>query len=291
MSAELKNKVVIVTGGGRGLGRAMALGFARSAAAGIVITAAKSPDQVEAVASEIEHIAGAGRALPLVADVTKREDCERVISETVAKFDTVHVLVNNAGKGQNFIGDDRIPFWQADTDGWAAVVDTNINGPFLMAHAAVSHMRRQNWGRIINITKNRDSMHRPCNSPYGPTKAALEAMTLAWAQDLLDTGVTVNSLSPGGAVDTDFVLPAVRAQAATTGKKYYAADVIVPAAVWLASKQSNGITGCRYIGSRWQNDLPPDEAAEAAREPAIFLPPKRDSILSKPWTVPDTPSK
>ncbi|MEE8286559.1 MAG: SDR family NAD(P)-dependent oxidoreductase, partial [Gammaproteobacteria bacterium] len=95
-------------------------------------------------------------------------------------------------------------------------------------------------------------------------------MTLAWAQDLFDTGVTVNSLSPGGAVDTDFILPAVRARAAETDKKYLAADIMVPAAIWLASEQSDGITGCRYIGGRWRKDLPPQEAAEVAREPAIF---------------------
>lgn len=286
MSAELKDKVIIVTGGGRGLGRAMALGFAGAGAAGVTITAAKSPNQVQAVADEIDQIAGEGRALPVVSNVTSRADCERVVRETMDTFGAVHVLVNNAGKGQNFIGDDRIPFWQADTDGWAAIVDTNINGPFLMAHAVAPHLRQQGWGRIINITKNRDSMHRPRNSPYGPTKAALEAMTLAWAQDLLDTGVTVNSLSPGGAVDTDFVLPVVRAQAAETGKKYFAPDIIVPAAIWLASDQSDGITGCRYIGSKWRDDLPPDSAAEAAREAAIFLPPKRDNVLAKPWTVP-----
>jgi 3-oxoacyl-[acyl-carrier protein] reductase len=264
----------------------MALGFAHAGAAGIAITAASSPDQVRQVAGEIDQIAGESCALPVVADVTVRADCERVVQETIDKFGAVHVLINNAGKGQNFIGDDRIPFWEAETDGWRALVYTNINGPFLMAHAVASPMRQQGWGRIINITKNRDSMHRPRNSPYGPTKAALEAMTLAWAQDLLETGVTVNSLSPGGAVDTDFVLPAVRATAAQTGKKYLSPEVIVPSAIWLASEQSDGITGCRYIGSRWQDGLAPDVAAEAAREPAIFLPPKRDSVLAKPWTMP-----
>ena len=81
-------------------------------------------------------------------------------------------------------------------------------------------------------------------------------------------------------------IAAVRARSAETKKKYFAADVMVPAAIWLASEQSNNITGCRYIGSKWQDDLPPEEAAEAAREPAIFLPPKRDSVLAKPWTVP-----
>ena len=286
MSHALSGKVIIVTGGGRGLGRAMALGFARAGAAGIVITAARSPDQVDAVAKEIEDISGAGTALPIVADVTDQNDCENVAAKAVEKFGTVHILINNAGKGQNFIGNDRIPFWEADPDGWTAIVDTNVNGPFFMARAVVNHMKRQDWGRIINITKSRDSMHRPKNSPYGPSKAALEAMTLAWAQDLLETGVTVNSLAPGGAVDTGFVLPAVRTTAAQTGKKYFPAEIIVPAAVWLASAQSDGITGCRYVGSRWDDTLKPDEAAENAREPAIFLPPKRDSVLKKPWETP-----
>ncbi|MBT5051407.1 MAG: SDR family oxidoreductase [Rhodospirillaceae bacterium] len=290
MTNELAGKIAIVTGGGRGLGRAMALGFAGAGAAGIVVTAARSPDQVEAVASEIEDIAGAGTALPLVADVTDRRACETVAAQAAEKFGSIHILVNNAGKGQNFIGNDRIPFWEADPEGWAEVVDTNVNGPFFMARAVIDHMRRQDWGRIINITKSRDSMHRPKNSPYGPTKAALEAMTLAWAQDLLETGVTVNSLAPGGAVDTAFVLPAVRATAAETGKKYFPADVIVPAAIWLASEQSDGTTGCRYVGSRWNNSVTPDAAAEGAREPAIFLPPKRDSILRKPWQPPKVSS-
>lgn len=286
MSNELKGKVAIVTGGGRGLGRAMALGFARAGAAGVVVTAARSPEQVQAVASEIDEIAGPGTGLAVVADVTDRQACDSVAEKTVQKFSTAHILINNAGKGQNFIGNDRIPFWEADPDGWAQIIDTNVNGPFLMARAIVGKMKDQGWGRIINITKSRDSMHRPKNSPYGPSKAALEAMTLAWAQDLLDTGVTVNSLSPGGAVDTDFVLPAVRATAAQTGKKYFAAEVIVPAAVWLASEQSDGTTGCRYVGSKWDDGLTPDDAAESAREPAIFLPPKRDSILKKPWKEP-----
>lgn len=284
MSVELTGKVAIVTGGGRGLGREIALGFARSGILGIAVTSAKSPKQLQTVTEEIESITGTGHALPFVADVTSLADCQRVAAETKARFGAIHVLVNNAGKGQNFIGDDRIPFWEADTAGWTAIVDTNINGPFMMAYAVARQMIEQGWGRIINITKSRDSMHRPKNTPYGPTKAALEAMTLAWAQDLLDTGVTVNSLAPGGAVDTDFILPAVRARTAQTGKKYFPANIIVPAAIWLASEQSNGVTGCRYIGSKWDPNISLDEAAEAARETAIFVPPKHDSLLSTTWT-------
>jgi len=87
----------------------MALGLARAGAAGITITAAKSPNQVQTIANEIDHIAGAGCALLIVADVTSRADCDRAVKETVDKFGAVHVLVNNADNGQNFIGDKSIP--------------------------------------------------------------------------------------------------------------------------------------------------------------------------------------
>ena len=86
-------------------------------------------------------------------------------------------------------------------------------------------------------------------------------------------------------VDTDFVLPAVRARASETRKHYFPAEIVVPAAIWLASDRSAGITGCRYVGSRWDASLPEDEAAEKARDPAIFLPPVRDTVLTKPWQI------
>lgn len=285
----LEGKIAIITGGGRGLGRAIALGFARAGAAGITITASRSPDEIAAVAAEIEVIAGPGSALPLIADVTDRSACQEAARQTEERFGAVDILVNNAGRGQRSMTDDRAPFWEGNPDGWAEIVDTNVNGPFNMAHSVIRHMLDRGWGRILNVTKSRDSMHRAFGTPYGPTKAALEAMTLAWAQDLTETGVTVNSIAPGGSVDTEFVLPAARARGEKSGKLYMDADVIAPIAVFLASTDADSITGCRYIGKNWRDDLPPLEAAEAAREPAIFLPPKRDSLLIKPWTAPQVP--
>jgi NAD(P)-dependent dehydrogenase (short-subunit alcohol dehydrogenase family) len=85
------------------------------------------------------------------------------------------------------------------------IVDTNVNGPFLMAREVAPHMLKQGWGRIINISMNHETMRRAGFSPYGPSKAALESETIIWAQDLAGTGVTVNSLLPGGAADTGMV--------------------------------------------------------------------------------------
>jgi NAD(P)-dependent dehydrogenase (short-subunit alcohol dehydrogenase family) len=285
-SKPLEGRIAIVTGGGRGLGRAIALAYAGAGAKGIVLTAARHPAEIEAVAAEIDGIAGKGTALPLIADVTDRAACKRAIDRTIERFGAVDVLVNNAGRGQRAMTDDNAPFWEGNPDGWAEIVDTNINGPFNMAHAAIRPMMDRGWGRILNVTKSRDSMHRVNDTPYGPTKAALEAMTLAWAQDLLNTGVTVNSIAPGGSVDTEFVLPASRARGEKSGKLYMDANVIGPLAVFLASDAADGLTGCRYIAKNWRADLRPADAAEAAREPAIFLPPARDSLLTKTWIPP-----
>ncbi|NKB19725.1 MAG: SDR family NAD(P)-dependent oxidoreductase [Alphaproteobacteria bacterium] len=286
MKKPLDGKIAIITGGGRGLGRAMALGYAKAGASGIVITAARNRDQIETVAAEINDITTNNIAVAIQADVTDLNACQETAKATIQQFGRIDVLVNNAGVGQGKMADDRVKFYDGNPAGWAAIVDANINGPFNMAYAVAQTMLQQKSGRILNVSKSRSSMYRPNESPYGPSKAALEAMTLCWAQDLLDSGVTVNSIAPGGAVETEFVLPAVRASASQTGKPYLPAEIIVPPAVWLASNEASEITGCRFIGSKWDSNLPPDHAAEASREPAVFLPPERDGILTKAWEPP-----
>jgi len=283
MKKPLDGKIAIITGGGRGLGRAMALGYAEAGASGIVITAARNRDQIEAVAAEINDITGRDTGIAIQADVTDLNACQAVAKTTTENFGRIDILVNNAGLGQGMMADDRVKFYEGSPTGWTSIIDANINGPFHMAYAVVQTMLQQKSGRILNVTKSRSSMYRPNESPYGPSKAALEAMTLCWAQDLLDSGVTVNSIAPGGAVETEFVLPAVRAKASQTRKPYLPAEIIVPPAIWLASDGSSQITGCRFIGSKWDSNLPPDEAAEVSREPTVFLPPERDGILTKTW--------
>ena len=283
MKKPLDGKIAIITGGGRGLGRAMALGYAEAGASGIVITAARNRGQIEDVAAEINDVAGRNIGIAIQANVTDLNACQEVAQETTENFGRIDILINNAGLGQGMMADDRVKFYEGSPAGWASIIDANINGPFNMAYAVVQTMLQQKSGRILNVTKSRSSMYRPNESPYGPSKAALEAMTLCWAQDLLDSGVTVNSIAPGGAVETEFVLPAVRATASQTRKPYLPAEIIVPPAIWLASDDASEITGCRFIGSKWDSNLPPDEAAEASREPTVFLPPERDGILTKTW--------
>ncbi len=277
---SLEDKVIIVTGGGRGLGRAMALGFARAGALGVTVTSSSSPDEITAVAREIDAIAGQGHGLAMRADVGKWAHCKKVVEQTAATFGALHILINNAARGPRYTSAQRGPFWEADAEGWRGVVDTNINGPFYMAKAAAPHLLAAKWGRIINISKTRDSMHAAKITPYGMSKAALEAATLSWAQDFAGTGVTVNSLAPGGPTDSGFETEDYWREAREAGH-LRPADVMVEPALWLASTQSDAITGCRYIADRWDAGLPLAQAAEGAREPAIFIAPSKYSRQKK----------
>jgi len=267
-TASLEGKVAIVTGGGRGLGHAMTLGLAR-AGASVVVSAARQSDEVRAVADAINTELGARRVLALQADVTRDADCRRLVDEAIAAFGGLHILVNNAGRGMKYVSPTFLTeptrFWEVDSDTWRTIVDTNVNGPFLMAKAAVPHMLRQGWGRVINITMNHETMRRAGFSPYGPSKAALESETVIWAQDLAATGVTVNGLLPGGATDTgmipDGVPDAVRSQLLRP-------EVMVEPLLWLASDASAATTGARLNAARWDAALPAEQAAAAAMENA-----------------------
>jgi len=262
--AELAGKTAIVTGGGRGLGRAMALGLAR-AGANVVITAARGRREIQRVADEAKA-AESGVIRALTADVTSEEDCRSAVSEAIHEFGAIHILVNNAGRGMRFVSEGFLEtptkFWQTDPVVWRMIVDTNVNGPFLMAHAAAPHMIKQRWGRIVNISMNHETMRRAGFSPYGPSKAALESETVIWAQDLAGTGVTVNSLLPGGATDTGMVPADIAPQ---IRRRLLRAEVVVPPLLWLASDMSGGVTGARFVASLWDSSLPPAEAARAAR--------------------------
>jgi 3-oxoacyl-[acyl-carrier protein] reductase len=142
-----------------------------------------------------------------------------------------------------------------------------------MARSAASVLIRSGCGRIVNITTSLPTMQRRANSPYGVSKAAIEAETLIWAKDLEGTGVTVNSLIPGGAADTDFVHAASRAALRAEGRTLLPPSVMVAPIIWLASTLSSGVTGHRFVGKLWDDALPPEQAAGRAREPAVLREP------------------
>jgi 3-oxoacyl-[acyl-carrier protein] reductase len=136
----------------------------------------------------------------------------------------------------------------------------------LLTRIVAPHLLAQGFGRIVNITTSANTMQTRNYSQYGATKTALEAMTIIWAQDFAGTGVTVNSLHPGGQVDTGKIRP-------REGRTPLPVDVLDNAIVWLASKHSDGKTGGRYCGKRWDATLPPDTAAARALDPPVLRAP------------------
>ena len=272
---RLDGRVAIVTGAARGLGRAMAEGLARAGAS--VVLADVDGVALKDAVTAVEAQPGCGPVTAITCDITVPADCERAVAAAAEKFGGLHVLVNNAGKGPLHL--ERAPktkslkFWEADPDIWREIIVTNVNGTFLMARSAVPELIRSGSGRIVNVTTSLPTMQRRANSPYGVSKAAIEAETLIWAKDLEGTGVTVNSLIPGGAADTDFVHAAARVSLRAEGRILLPPSVMVAPIVWLASTLSSGVTGHRFVGKLWDDALPPEQAAGRAREAPVLREP------------------
>src|SRR5258708_15587016 len=272
MSGKLSGMTAIVTGAGRGIARPMALGLAR-AGANVVITAARNRREIDQVAEEAAKIPEVGAIRAMLADVASEANCQRVVNDTLREFGGVHILVNNAGRGMRFVSetffDTPTKFYETDTAVWQMIIATNVNGPFLMARAVAPHMMRQRWGRIVNISMNHETMRRPGFSPYGPSKAALESETIIWAQDLAGSGVTVNSLLPGGATDTGMVPREISLA------RLLDPNIMVPPLLWLVSQSAGNVTGSRFAANLWDSSQPPEQAAEKARSTAGWMVPTR----------------
>lgn len=261
---DLGNRVVVVTGASQGLGMTMALGLAEAGAR--VVLASPDRQNLEKVAARI----GQQHALAVVADISQAEDCRRILNEAIEKFGDLHVLVNNA---RRIIDHKNCPIWEADPHFWQGSIMVNVFGTFLMTRTVLPHMMRQGWGRIVNITTSFDTMQRKNLAPYGVTKAAIEAETIIWAKDLSGTGVTVNSLIPGGACTREG-----RSGPTTRGDTLLQPEVMVPPILWLSSELSDGCSGGRYVGRLWDTSLPPSQAAAKSIEPSVFRSPSQDYL-------------
>lgn len=260
---DLEGKTVLMTGADRGLGRAMSLGLAEQGAR--VVLASPVIDGLKQVAAEIEKIAGPGRALAVKTDITDLASCENCLRASIGEFGALHVLVNNARRLRRDAGKaDQVGhplFWETDPQLYRETVEVNVSGTFFMTRTVTPYFLKQGYGKIINLTTSIRNFYSRRQSPYGVTKAAIDASTYIWAQDLKGTGVTVNALLPGGACDTGDMN-----RDSVPDRNLLPVDVMNPVLMWLCSSRSDGATGWRYNGSLWNASADPDVAAAGCRE-------------------------
>lgn len=263
MQRPLEGKVAIVTGAGStiGLGRAMTLALVGAGArVAMMDVDAKALEQS---ASDAVELGGTHCVLPIVGDVSNREDAESTVHRTIAELGGLHILVNNAGINPRIAGlASGLVFSEIPAETWARTMAVNVNGPFFMARAAVQHMVAEAWGRIIGVTTSLDTMIRA--APYGPSKAAHEALIAIIAREVQGTGVTANVLIPGGAAHTNMVAPD------RDPSDLLSPEVMQAPVVWLASAASDGFNGRRVIAQFWDETLPLGERLEKATAPAAW---------------------
>jgi NAD(P)-dependent dehydrogenase (short-subunit alcohol dehydrogenase family) len=187
MAQTLKDRVAVITGAGKGLGKTFAATLAQEGAHLALI--GRNADTLNAVAAEAKN-AGV-RAEVFTGDVSKEEDVRKIEQQVVSKFPKVHILINNAGINI------RKNVTDFTFDEWTSVINTNLVGAFLMCRSFVPHMRGEGYGRIINLTSIMSHISLPGRTAYSASKAGLLGFTKALALELAPEGITVNGISPG----------------------------------------------------------------------------------------------
>ena len=272
----MEQRVAVVTGGLRGLGRAMALGLAeaghRVAAVGHIesdipaLNAAAAEQQLR------------DRVWPLVADLRQPEECDRIVAETRARFGGLDILVNNAGLTFTYIDPARFRrptiqrFWEVPDEIVHDVIVTNYLAGDRLSRRVAPAMVAQGWGRIVNVTTKLDTMNRVGTHPYGASKAALEMATEVWAKDVEGTGLTINIVNPGAGANTPGMADEMR-QMSRDGRaaRLVEPEEMVPPLLYVVSPEADRVNGMRFDANAWDAALAPVEAARLSGRPAGFV--------------------
>ena len=232
-----KNKIAVVTGASRGIGRSIALALAAQGAT--IVAVDMDQASTEAVVAELQAVGG--KALAVVGNVTVSADVERMIDAATEAFGRVDILVNNAG-----ITRDGLLMRMKDDD-WDAVLDVNLKGAFLCTRAVFKVMSKQRYGRIINIASVVGQMGNAGQANYCASKAGLIGLTKSNAREMAKRNITVNAVAPGfiATAMTDALSDKVRAEltAQIPLERLGSADDIANAVVFLASETAGYITG------------------------------------------------
>lgn len=236
MTLRLKGKVALVTGASRGLGRALALAFAAEGADLVINARTGSSSDLHAVRTEAER--KGARVLAVSADVSVRNDVERLAASALAHFGRVDVLINNASA----LGPTPMPYLSDyPPDAWDDVLRANVTGPFLLTRALIGSMIARGAGTVINVSSDAGVVGYPTWGAYGVSKAALDQLTRTWAAELEGTGVRIVSIDPGS-MDTTMHRAAQPDEDPSTWAR--PEDVVEPF-IWIAAGEGTNISGAR----------------------------------------------
>lgn len=234
----LKGKTAIITGAGRGIGRAIALQFAEHGAK-VVINYRSSITQVEELLQTI--LDSGGKAIAIKADISKEEEAKNLIEEAVSKYKTIDILVNNAG-----INKDNLLMRMSEEE-FDAVMNINLKGTFFCMKHAAKVMLKQRFGKIINISSVVGIAGNIGQANYAASKAGVIGMTKSAARELAKRGITVNAVAPGF-IKTDMTqaLPEKVKEASIAAiplSRYGEASEVAGVVSFLASDAASYITG------------------------------------------------
>jgi len=250
---KLKDRVAIVTGAGRGIGRAIALAFAQEGAN--IIAVSRTSEEIEETVRQIKALNS--NAFALKADVSNQEDVNEIIRSATQNFGKVDILVNSAGI-QGPIG----PVVENNIDQWIKTVHVNLIGTFLCTRAVLPIMIKRRCGKVINLSGGGATSPRPCFTAYAVSKAAVVRFTESIAHEVKEFNIQVNAIAPG-AVNTRMLIQVLAAGDAAGENELAAAkhqletggtppDRAADLAVFLASDESDGLSG-RLISAVWDD--------------------------------------
>jgi NAD(P)-dependent dehydrogenase (short-subunit alcohol dehydrogenase family) len=239
----MNDKVCLITGASRGLGRALALEFGRRGAKLVINSRPSSQKELAETERQLRELDA--HVLSVLADVSNRRDVERLSGEALDRFGHVDVLVNNASA----LGPTPMPYLlDYPIDDFDTVIRTNVLGPFMLTRALVGQMIARHAGSIINVSSDAGVVGYATWGAYGVSKSALDHLTRTWAVELDGTGVRVNSVDPG---DMDTSLKRM-SDPDGDASDWAKPESVTPVFVYLASDESSNVSGERFLAQEFK---------------------------------------
>ena len=255
-AVKLTGRTAVITGANQGLGEAIATEFVKQGAA--VFICARNKEKLLAVREKLKSLAGDQKTYVMVADVSVEEDVKKLVDAAIAEFNHVDVFVNNAG-----VYGPKGPIERIDVTAWRNAIETNLFGVFYCCRHAIGHMKKNNYGKIMNLSGGGATAPLPFISAYAASKAAIVRLTETLAEECRGFNIDVNAVAPG-ALNTKMLDEVLMAGPEAVGRQYYEKALTqekdggvplqlpVELCVFLASAESDGITG-RLISAKWDS--------------------------------------